>query len=305
MSKQEKNFQKFPKKTITLSDGATVEFKKLDGDFPSKIFHYPQTGGYQELYPSVYSIEIPGEGFTKLYDFFVEEYFENLGLINYEQFNLYNYITTLRNRGYYLSLSGRKLEKGKPSDADVKGLAQMIRSRVKALTANIDHLEDCLLLHRVRRLDLQGMPNELVIHSPFTKKQLDAGKHKIILDRISRQHTKTQRQKAVHTGDGKTGKFGYLDRKATNERFQMNYQFIKNAFGDNAAQFADFALGFFKSHLGFLRRSKSEFDYAYRAELKKKLSFWAIAGNSAREACYIAANKFRVIYCPTFEELCA
>ena len=302
MPKQKETRQKFPPKPITRIGGATVEFKKINEDFPSAIFIYPKGGGYQELYPSVYSSKIPNEGFTPHYDFFVDEYFENRGLISWKQYNLYNYLATLRNRGYYLSIHNRKR-----GDAEVKGLAQMIGTRVATVNADLDHLEDCLLIHRVRRLDLHGAPNEIVIHSPFTAAQLDREdgqkntKQKIIIDRFARSYAKTNREQAVIRGEG----FGYLNRKMTSERFQFNYKAVKTAFGDAAHQFTDWALVFFKKNLQMLRDSKTSFDYAYRAELNKKFTTWAIGGNAAREACYIAANKFRVIYCPTDEELCA
>ncbi len=299
MSDKQKNSQKFPEKPITLQDGATVEFKKINEDFPSALVYYPQRGGYQELYPSVYSIDVPGEGFVKLWNHFATEYLEDRGLINYDQFSLRNYISSLRNRGYYITVKSRK------EDGDIKGLAQFLKMRTATLTAHLDHLEDCLLIHRVRRLDLHGTPNEFVAHTEFTAKQLDAGKEKIIVDRVARQHTKTKREKAVRRGGEESGKFGYLDRKATDERFQFDYRMIKSAFGDNSLAFADFALEFFKAHLGMLRNKKSEFDYAYRSELNRRMSAWGIGGNSAREQCYIAANKFRVIYCPTDEELFA
>lgn len=304
MPKEKQNPQKFPPKQITQVGGATVEFKKVNDDFPSALYVYPESGGYQELFPSVYSIKIPGEGFTRIYDFFADEYFENRGLINYAQFCLYNYISTLRNRGYYLSIHSRK---GKnDGDNDVIGLAKMVGIKPDTLTAHLDHLENCLLIHRVRRLDLHGTPNELVIHSPFTAQQLDhEGKQKIIVNRVARNHVQNDRQKAVIKGDGKNGGFGYLNRKMTNERFQMNYKAVKTAFGEAARQFCNFALEFFKANLQMLRDSKSSFDYAYRAELNKKFTTWAIGGNTAREKCYIAANKFRVIYCPTDEEICA
>lgn len=302
MPKQENNFQKFPQKTITLNDGATVEFKKLYDDQPSGLVHYPQSGGYQELYPSVYSNEIEGEGFVKIYNFVPTEYVERRAFINYDQYSLHNYAGINSNRGYYLSLKGSK------KDGDVKGLAKMVGVKVETLTEHIDRLQDCFLLHRVRRLDLNGCPNELVYHSGFTAKQLDANNQKInnvIVDRIARSATKSSRQKGVVKSNGKNGGFGYLNRKATDERFQFDYNVIKKAFGDNSRSFADFALEFFKTHKHLLERHKSDFEKGYRIELNRKMSDWGIGGNSAREFCYVAANKFRTIYCPTFEELCS
>ena len=302
MSKEEKNFQKFPQKSRTLEDGATVEFKKLYDDQTSGLVHYPQRGGFQELYPSVYSNEIEGEGFVKIYNFVPTEYIEERAFINYAQYSLHNYILINSNRGYYLSLKGSK------KDGDVKGLAKVLQTRVATLTADIDRLQNCFLLHRVRRLDLNGCPNELVYHSGFTAKKLDASNqkiHKIIVERIARDHAKSSRQNGVVKSNGKRGGFGYLNRKATNERFQFDYNVIKKAFGDNSRHFADFALEFFKLNKGLLERNKSEFEKGYRLELNRRMSDWGIGSNSAREACYIAANKFRTIYCPTFEELCS
>jgi hypothetical protein len=304
-----KDFRKFPPKKVTSRDGDQIFFKKINDDFPSALYHYGQdldgNPGYREMYPSVYSIELPKKyGYTKLYDFFVEEYFENRGLITYEQYNLYNYIATLRNRGYYLSLKGSN---GGRTDGEIKGLAKMVRARVPDLTADIDHLEDCLLLHRVRRLDLQGMPNELVVHTPFTPDQLTAGKQKLIVDRISRQATKTKRQGAMVKGDSESGqKFNYLDRSRGNEHcFWLDYNYVKKAFGDKSKAFADFALAFFKKFLHWLKQDKSGFDADYRDALKHQLDRWGIKGNEQRETCYIAANKFRTIYCPLEQELIA
>ena len=303
MTDKQTNFQKNPAKSVTTQDGATVKLKRLNPDLPSGIVHFPLKGGYQELYPSVYSIEIPNEGFIKIWDFFTSEYLDKRTLINYDQWCLYNFIGTLRNRGYYVTLQGKKGD-----DNEIKGLAKIIGTRTKTLIENLDHLENCLLMHRVRRLDLNGTPNEFILHTPFTAKQLDAenGKlHKKIVERVALNHVKKQRSLAVKTGEGKKGGFGYLDRKATNERFQFDYRFIKSSFGSSSRLFTDFALVFFKANLKLLRNNKSNFDYVYRAELSRRMSDWGIGGNSAQHQCYIAANKFRVIYCPTDEELYA
>lgn len=299
MSNQDKkDYRKFPPKQI-IRDGIVIDFKKSNEDFSSNLYIQTEKG-YQELYPSVYSIELAGEGYTKIYNFFPEIYLENLGLINYDQFNLYNYITTLRNRGYYLSITGSR------KNSDQKGLAQMVGMRPETLRKNLDHLQDCLLIHRVLRLDLQGMPNELVVHTPFTDKQLKADNNrrlKLIVDRISQSHTEKQREKAIERGEGRGGGFGYLKRKETNERFQMDYGFIKRAFESHSRSFADFAIDYFKKELRTLKTDKSAFEKYFRLALRRKLDYWGILTNEQREICYIAANKFRSIYCPTDEEI--
>ena len=303
----------YPPKTIVFH-GTPVEFKRVNPDFPSALYYYHEPTGYQPLYPSVYSIDLwNAGGFVKSWDFFAEEYLENRQLITYRQYSLYNYIVQLRNRGYYLSIKGSRIAEKRDDDGnliregkEVKGLSAVTGIRRPELIADLDRLEDVLLLHRVRRLDLQGIPTELVVHSPRTARELDKdGWHDFIAKRIAADATRGRRRSAMISGEKNGQPFSYLDRRSRSAGFQFDYRAVRDAFGDRCHQFANFALTYFKKNYHFLTENKAGFESDYREKLALELNLWNIAGNERRKNCYAAAHAFRTIYCPPIEEIIA
>lgn len=310
---------KFPPKQI-IRDGQILDFNRDDPELHSGIYQYSD-GEYGKpnqrlaVYPSVYSIEIPGHGYTKTYDYFSDLYLENMGFINWQQYNLYNYIATLRNRGYRLSIHGAR-RKRKPGDpppepdaAQHKGLAAFSGVSPKTLITDLDHLEDCLLMHRVRRLDLQGIPSDLVIHSPFTPTKFEEMR-KVIVKRISTKYTRTRRLKMMMPTaatnileDDRADQKFYFNRKAGEPRFQLSAA-VREAYGPKFGHFVNFALEFFNKYLWEFRNQQPQFEKGYRDALKIKLTYWGIADRHDREKCYQAAAIFRNVYCPTLADLC-
>jgi hypothetical protein len=309
MEEKPRDYRKYPPKTEHFG-GADVEFKKLNDHLSgNSVYWSQQQGTFQELYPSIYSIKLKGYSYIKLYDFFPEYYYERLRLITHRQMHLYIDLCHLSNRGYYLSQTGSR-KKGDSKDGDrrqVGGLSAYTGIRRPELAADLDHLEDCLLIHRVRRVDLRGMPSEIVVHTPFTPPELETGKYKLITGRVASQATKTRRAKAMVDVVSESGeKFRYLHRQtALKDGFWFDYRFIKKSFGDHAQRFADFALTWFKKNLWALQQQKANFEKDFRDALSLEMNLMGIQSDQRRQMCYIAANKFRTIYCPLEAEICA
>lgn len=294
--------RKFPPKERTFN-GAAVRFNKIDGEFErSGIYGFGPDGMRFDKYPSIYSVKMPG-GYVPLWDITADEYFENRSWLNYRQFSLYHYIASLRNRGYHLSIEGN----GKSGDAEIRGLAQIVGTWRPTLVADLDRLEDCLLIHRVRRPDFHGTPSELVVHSPFTLVELRGGYADVIIERVNGRATWTRRQRMMRRGTTAAGvAYCFQNRASEAEQFVFNFNQIREAFGDSVDRFIYFAMAFFQKNHHFLYTNKGGFQADYRSGLFKELDGWNIVhDNAARELCYKAANKFRTIYCPTEAELCA
>jgi hypothetical protein len=346
MPSEQQNTRPFPSKRLEFH-GKLVQFKKIDTDFNrSGIFvthPYETDGAGKPLsfrkYPSIYSTKL-SSGFVYLWDVLREEYVENLGLINYEQFSLYNYIASLRNSGWHVSVKGHKRRK---LDADgkrtaeieeVKGLAQITGRWWPKVAKDLDHLEDCLLIHRVRRPDLPGCPNEIIIHTPFAEQELvriDRTGQRIegidpmtgewiegmwtplLRQRVEQKATATRLaaierhtiKKKLVDGKHKNVHVKWHDHRAEAERFIFDFRPVSAAFGDNVDLFAYWAMQFFKKNWQYLYSDKSAFEHDYRHELGLGMSRWGIHDDAQRSRCYVQANKFRTIYCPTEEELVA
>jgi hypothetical protein len=295
-------FQKFPPKRAR-----GVQFERLYHRSGGLVIKDSESGKYCAKFPSVYSTELPNQyAYAKLWDHFSECYFEGQDgrsgfepLISWRQYSLYNYLTSLSNRGYYVSIKGRKND-----DGQVIGLAALTGIRRPWLIDDLDHLEDCLLIHRVRRLDLHGQPNEIVIHTPFTPQQLRDGKYDLIRDRIARRATKQRREQAKVRGEKDGQPFAYVTRN-TAPGFWFDYNYFRSTFGEQSQRFADFALRFFRKNFHYLKTDKSAFEADYRDDLGLELNVMEIRDAERREKCFKAAGVFRKIYCPTLEEICA
>jgi hypothetical protein len=297
----EKTFRSNPPKRVII-DGVTVDFKKTYSDRPSGLYHPRTDGKYQALYPSIYSLELPSKyAYTKIYNFYAEEYLENRRLLTGNVWGFYLYLTSLRNRGYYLSIKGN----GKTGEEEVRGLAQVYGISRRTAIDHLDHLEDCMLIHRVRRLDLQGMPNEIVIHLPKTPEELDRdGYHDWIVKRIKENATKSRRDGARVSGTSESGQnFNYVDRTVDGQSF--DYGMIRRAFGQQALRFADWALMWFEKNWHFLRAEKRSFDHDVRKDLELELNGWGIYDRQRRHECFTAFGVFRKVYCPLDTELFA
>jgi hypothetical protein len=299
MAKQKRPPGSGPLKQNRRGD-VTIDFNPIDSHFPSGNYYYDKENRYQALYPSVYSIKLQGHGYFPFWDFFADQYFEDLELLNSEQMWLYTYLASLRNRGIRLSINGSKSK-----DSERRGLAAMLGRWRPAVIKDLDHLEDCMLIHRVRRLDLHGTPNDIIVHTPFTPPELhDSGWHKVIKDRIANETTRRARERHMVTGvDDEGNKFAYLNRTGGDGRFHYDARQVDEAFGQNAKRFCDFALTFFRKHFWVLFEDKPAFDEDYRRELRLELNLYGVNQNSDRERCYVVANKFRTIYCPSLQEL--
>lgn len=292
-------------------NGALIEFQPIN-DIPginNGLYYYDQaTNRPQPLHPSIYSLKLEGHGFLPLWNFFLEEYYENRSFINHRQAWAYIGIAGLRNRGLRIVLTpDRKKKKVTTDDGDlqVHALDKYLGIDYRQLTKDIDRLEDCLLLHRIRRLDAHGTPNDFIIHTPFTPGQLATKWAKIIEQRIADEVTTTRRHKRMQWGMTKGGRqFTYLDRKADPEhRFSFDHLQIIKAFGQNTFRFAEFALKFFRSNFHYLTTDPQAFDRDYRDGLKLEMNLYDIHDNGRRELCYRAAHKFRQVFCPSHEEL--
>lgn len=326
---------KFPTKEIKFH-GKPVTFKKIDNVFDrsgiflshpwKKVEKTDKPLAFQK-YPSIYSTKLSG-GFVYLWDVLREEYVENLGLINYDQFSLYNYMASLRNSGWHVSIKGRpgKLKKGADGklmderEADVKGLAQIAGRRWTSVLHDLDVLEDALLIHRIRRPDFHGCPSEIVIHTPFAAQELvqvdrETGERTelesahVLRQRIEDKITANRRLKIVKHGIKKESAkkfthFSWHDRRQEDDRFVFDFRKVVAAFGDKVDQFAWWAMEFFQEHWNLLYSDRAAFQEDYRRELHDELTRWKILDNSDREECYKQANKFRTIYCPTEQEIC-
>jgi hypothetical protein len=301
--------RKFPPKQIEIR-GKAVTFSRIETNFERSgiyVQHPYESGVSFRKYPSIYSVKLSG-GFIYLWDVLAEEYYENLQLINYRQLALYNYLGSLRNRGYRVSLKGN----GKKGDEEIKGLAQLTDTWWPTLVKDLDRLEDVMLIHRIRRPDFRGMPSEIVIHSPLDPQDLRDPQTKqlrewaqILQQRVKEEPTRQRRQGTMRSGTTDDGRnFVFQDRKQEDERFVFDFRQIVKAFGDFAERFALFAMEYFSKNWHLLTANKSGFEHDYRKSLELEMNVWGIHDNSRRESCYIAANKFRTIYCPMEEELC-
>lgn len=299
-------------------NGALIDFEPIEDGFPSGLYYYDDENRYCSLYPSIYSIKIDGHGYFPMWDFFLHEYRDNLGLISIHQWNVWAGIASLRNRGYRIKLTSDRRKKVDDGDQEVRALDHYLERDYRLLRDDLDCLEDALLIHRVRRADYRGTPDDIIVHSPFTPKQLyDGGWAETIKKRVDGQVTKANREITRISGRTKEinrngqptvpGKnYAYnprtLDRS---HRFTYDRRQISDAFGESTVRFARFALTYFSKNVWTLFRDKQAFDRDYRDMLATELNLYDIRKNSQREKCYIAANKFRMIYCPSMDELCS
>jgi hypothetical protein len=327
---------RFPEKEIPFKhgrrddrDGERVVFRRLrsqlgqfddqSGIYVYNKFREPGTPASQQnplsfqKYPSVYSVQLSG-GYTFDWDVLADEYFENRGWINYEQLSLYGYVKSLRNRGYHVSVRPRPGRKvlgldGEPTGErdEVRGLAQITGRSCRYIERDLDVLEDCLLIHRVRRPDFSGAPNEFVVHSPFTVKDLQTEIGSVIEQRVAEGATRSRREGIAKRGVGKDGRpFVYHNRRADSPTFVYDARETVKAFGDKTEAFIYWAMSYFQNEWDWLWKRKGEWQKQFREVLFAELNRWGINGDEARHACYREANKFRTIYCPLLEEeLCA
>lgn len=305
----------YPPKRVKFGS-SLVDFQKSyddNGDRSSAILYYPRYYAgpnikYIDRFPSVYS-HAGGGHFTKSHNVLWDQYFENLQLIDQDQFFLWGWIYNANNRGYRVSLHGKPLKKdeetGKTVDPGTRGIAKILRWHPAKVIANREHLVDCLLLHCITRIDLPGAPLEYVIHTPFTVKELTPARVSMLRGRIADKTTKHQRIK-VNPGPGR-------NHAATSKCFQYDHRLTQRAFGDRTEHFTDFALNFFRKHLTMLKTERGKFQAEYRSDLEREMDTWMnrdrryykwnIRDKKHKTACMIAANKFRLIYCPLEQEL--
>lgn len=286
--------------------GVDIGFKPLGGPSKSGLYYHDKDENrFYPLYPSIYSTD--AGNYFPLYDHFTREYIIARPLITRDQFAVYTFLASIRNQGFRVSIMGSRSKSG--DDDEPTGLAALLGMGRPQLIQALDHLEDCLLIHRVRRLDIHGTPNDILIHTPFTRQQLYGGQRfiDIIEDRIARKVTATARQKKMVTGVTDDGQpYSYLDRTVgTDGRFHYNASQISEAFGFYTDKFTQFALKYFRKNHHLLRGDKSGFEHDYREDLSLELNLYEIHKDAAREKCYRAAHKFRTIYCPSHEELLA
>ena len=279
-----------------------IHFQEIDGPNGGRIYSYDvDTGRSLSTFASVYSLKVDGTGFFPVWDFFCDQYVEKLEIITPRQFMIYVYVGQLRNRGYRLSL------KGSPDNSDTRGLATILGMHLNTLIADLDHLEDALLLHRIIRPDLKGRPNDIVVHTPFQEFELNGqGWLDVIRDRIARKATKTRRQQSLVAAKTPAGKpYSYIDRPTSEQPFILNYKAVAKAFGTSMPKFENFALKFFDRSFHMLddQKKKPIFESEYRDKLYAEMGRWGITGNAAREKCYVAANHFRRAFCPSYHEL--
>lgn len=314
-------YPKYPPKRVTFRQ-ASVDFDPTyddNGDATNSLIFYLPTApgekvGYVERFPSVYNHA--QADFSKNFNMVVQEYFLNRRLVSYAEMNLYNFLMNCAGCGYRISIHGkpRRVDSdGQIIDPGTAGLAAVIGCDPKKIVAMIDKLEDLLLLHRVTRMDLRAAPNDLIMHTPFKSAALDQACVSMLVRRV-RDHVTLNKKIAARGVDKNGGSLGRFHGKA-NSFFQFDLREIsagrkiagqkrQEAFGSHARDFTEWSLIFFKKNLPLLRNYKGDFQKKYRDDLAQMWEQWQIHGKRRREECFIAANKFRTIYCPTMEELC-
>lgn len=317
--------------------GSQIDFQPINEFGPSGLYYYDlATNKAHSLYPSIYSLAsgLNGYGYVPLWNFFAEEYYENLGLITFKQLGVWAGLAQLRNRGYRIALTSDR-RKPKDAETEVRALDVYLERDYRLLREDLDRLEDALLIHRVRRTDFRGTPDDIIVHTPFTpaalygeygtfegwcdrrKKVSNEGIAGRLRHRVEKSVVKNSRDKKRLTGvTGDTNRRGeptvagknysFIPRTVDHGHvFTYDRRQIDEAFGQHTTTFADWALSFFRKSFDFLRTDKQAFDRDYRDELKVELDRYGIRANERRELCYRAANKFRQIYCPSIQELLA
>lgn len=149
--------------------------------YSSQVFKAKEDQRSNFAFSACYFIQDEHGSWTRDLDLIYQLYIEEFKFINAVDKALYDYCKSLANRRQRLSIDEIAANFGECKDTIIK---------------RFDRLQDCLLGHRVYRSDLHGIGTfDFVVHTPFTKAQLNQGGYAILIrERIKNQHTKRTRQ---------------------------------------------------------------------------------------------------------------
>lgn len=264
---------------------------------PKSFFYDRQI--YFPRFPTIYQLDFPKEyKYTKLYDVLFEFYFEMFRerdeqpIIGREEIFLYSYLQSLANRG-----------KG----FNQKTLAKFIQIDPHNLVKRLDRLEDALLIHRVQRLDLHGLPNDLIVHSipKFHLKDKKFSWNKPLLDKIQKrvktEETRlTRKESGILKDDGETERL-FIPR--TKQKFAFDYKkvFLETFEDDEAASqnFAESILISFCHDKDLIMQDAKSYDKILRQRVFESFADSAL---QPTEKHYHAALTLRRIYAPVLSE---
>jgi hypothetical protein len=135
---------------------------------------------------------------TKDFDLFYHIFFEQWKILTPAQGFIYRHLTSLSNRGLAIS---------------IKEYSQQIGFRHNKFIDHLDALQDAKLLYRVCRVDTQGKPNDLVLHTPPTlEKWLSTEKDnlsygEVIIKRVTEHRTREERREMGKAWPGEDRRF--------------------------------------------------------------------------------------------------